>query len=194
MFRRAQERQAIRSRVSHAELAAYGRSSLIATADAIKNHNWLCSFKRASFFVRFEWPFLRPGLRTEGRCAQGLSRRAFRPPRSGLVLMAPSTAPCLRRTGHSQLRRRFPGLWKIGEAPEPNFALANGHGIYRDPLGLKWPRPQSREQRNCISNQKLSPGRAITGKARRCLFHPTDLVSENTSVWNPLASWRFSRP
>jgi len=74
---------------------------------------WLCSFKRASFFVRFEWPFLRPGLRTEGRCAQGLSRRAFRPPRSGLVLMAPSTAPCLRRTGHSQLRRRFPGSWKI---------------------------------------------------------------------------------
>ena len=74
---------------------------------------WLCSFKRASFFVRFEWPFLRPGLRTEGRCAQGLSRRAFRPPRSGLVLMAPSTAPCLRRTGHSLLRRRFPGSWKI---------------------------------------------------------------------------------
>jgi len=74
---------------------------------------WLCSFKRASFFVRFGWPFLRPGLRTEGRCAQGLSRRAFRPPRSGLVLMAPSTAPCLRQTGHSKLRRRFPGSWKI---------------------------------------------------------------------------------
>jgi hypothetical protein len=28
---------------------------------------WLSSFKRASFFVRFEGPFLRPGLGTEGR-------------------------------------------------------------------------------------------------------------------------------
>lgn len=60
---------------------------------------WLCSFKRASFFVRFEWPFLRPGLNAERRRAQGLSRRAGRPTRSGLVLIAPSTVPCLQRAG-----------------------------------------------------------------------------------------------
>src|SRR5271157_6491632 len=60
---------------------------------------WPCLFKRASFFVRFEWPFLRPGLGTERRRAQGLSRRAGRPTRSGLVLIAPSTVPCLRRAG-----------------------------------------------------------------------------------------------
>ena len=40
---------------------------------------WPCLFKRASFFVRFEWPFLRPGLGTERRRAQGLSRRAGGP-------------------------------------------------------------------------------------------------------------------
>ena len=60
---------------------------------------WPGSFKRASFFVRFEWPFLRPGLLMGRRRAQGLSRRAGRPPRSGLVLIAPSTVPCLGRTG-----------------------------------------------------------------------------------------------
>ena len=39
-----------------------------------------CSFKRASFFVRFEWPFLRPGLGSEGRRAQWRSTLAARPP------------------------------------------------------------------------------------------------------------------
>ena len=36
---------------------------------------WLILLKRAGFFVRSEWPFLRPGLLAEGRRAQGLSRR-----------------------------------------------------------------------------------------------------------------------
>ena len=40
---------------------------------------WPCLFKRASFFVRFEWPFLPPGLGTERRRAEGLSRRAGGP-------------------------------------------------------------------------------------------------------------------
>ena len=45
--------------------------------------------------------FLRPGLNTERRRAQGLSRRAGRPTRSGLVLIAPSTVACLSGLGYS---------------------------------------------------------------------------------------------
>ena len=132
MFWRAQERQAIRSRVSHAELAACGRSTLIATTDANKNHNQGSAHSKSQFLCS-KWPFLRPGLRTEGRCAQGLSRRAFRPPRSGLVLMDPSTAPGLGEQGIHNSNASFLDHGKsTGEVPEPNFALANGHGIYRD--------------------------------------------------------------
>ena len=82
---------------------------------------WPCLFKRASFFVRFEWPFLRPGLGTERRRAQGLSRRAGRPTRSGLVLIAPSTVPCLRRAGVFTVQA--PGFL----SPFPHW----GHGSFR---------------------------------------------------------------
>ncbi len=52
------------------------------------------------FLVRLKSAFPRPGhVLTQGRRAQGLSRRAGRPPRSGLVLIAPSTVPGSGRLG-----------------------------------------------------------------------------------------------
>ena len=52
------------------------------------------------FLVRFGSAFPRPGhALTQKRRAQGLSRRAGRPPRSGLVLIVPSTVPGSGRLG-----------------------------------------------------------------------------------------------
>lgn len=52
------------------------------------------------FLVRFGSAFPRPGhALTQRRRAQGLSRRAGRPPRSGLVLIVPSTVPGSGRLG-----------------------------------------------------------------------------------------------
>ena len=100
--------------------------------------------------------------------------------------MAPSTAPCLRRTGHSQLRRRFPGLWKIGEAPEPNFALANGHGIYCGShavtrKGVRKKKLEIVQLWRCASCKRLfTPGPA----ALRNKTYPIRLVLQALTLYN----------
>ncbi len=92
----------------------------------------LTLLKKDSFFVRFEWLFLRPGLLAERRRAQGLSRRPEGPAKRlgldsrehGAMLTAGlgmrSQAPVSLNNGTN------------GEVSEPYFALANVHGICRD--------------------------------------------------------------
>jgi hypothetical protein len=94
---------------------------------------WLILLKRASFFVRFEWPFLRPGLLAEGRRAQGLSRRPEGPAKR-LGLDSPEHGAMLAAAlgMHSQAPVSLDDGTPNGGVPEPYFALANVHGICRD--------------------------------------------------------------
>src|SRR5271166_4190259 len=86
-----------------------------------KNHLWPSLFESVSFFVRFKWPFLRPGLLPGRRRAQGLSRRP-----SG-----PAKRLGLDGFEHGALTRQT-----TAAASESTFALARVHGIYRDPGGF----------------------------------------------------------
>src|SRR6516162_9276799 len=94
---------------------------------------WLTLLKRASFFVRFEWPFLRPGLLAEGRRAEGPSRRPEGPAKR-LGLDSPEHGAMLTAAlgMHSQAPVSLDDGTPNGGVPEPYFALANVHGIYRD--------------------------------------------------------------
>ncbi len=78
--------------------------SLIATADASKKSlsGRACLKEPVSLFG-LNGRFFAPACLPEGAARRGCQdgRQA---PRSGLVLIAPSTVPCLRRTGHSQFR------------------------------------------------------------------------------------------
>jgi hypothetical protein len=104
----------------------------------------LCLFERASFFVRFKWPFLRPGLLPGRRRAQGLSRRP-QAPRSGLVLIAPRKAPCLEREGLHSSGAWFPfsfpalGSWFSGSAKLPQHGCGAGAAMSRTRSPAKGP-------------------------------------------------------
>jgi len=105
---------------------------LIATTDASKKHFRPSLFERASFFVRFEWPFLRPGLLPGRRRAQGLSRRPSGPAKRlgldssehGAMLMARQGLPVASMTPSWDNDRHSVSIYF--------FALARVHGIYRD--------------------------------------------------------------
>ncbi len=115
----------------------------------------LCSSKRASFFVRFDGRFFAPACAQKGAARRGCQDGPSQAPAKRLGLDGPEHGAMLtaNRAFTTQAPVSCHGK-STGEAPEPNFALANGHGIYRD-LGLNFgAQPLNlRSQHYCVDLQ-----------------------------------------
>src|SRR5271167_1719469 len=90
------------------------------------------------FLVRLGSAFPRPGhALTERRCAQGLSRRAAKPRRSRLVLIAPSAVPGLGRLGRVLMADlEIPSMMKHRPSDAGELIRkGNGELVMMKPLG-----------------------------------------------------------